>query len=701
MSNENTETFAFQAEINQLLSLIINAFYSNKDVFLRELISNASDALDKRRYLSLQDKDELVADDRLEIRITPDTENNVLVIEDTGVGMTKTDLIENLGTIARSGTKRFMEALQEGKTDISLIGQFGVGFYSAYLVADTVRVVTKHKDDDQYVWESNAGGTFSVSKGNYDDLVRGTRIYLTLKSDHLDYLKENNLREIIKKHNAYINFPIFLQVEKDKEVVNNKDNEVEENEDDGTVTEDVTPEKEPEKVFEKVKEYEQINTDKPLWTRTPSDISEDDYKAFYKALADDYSEPIAWKHFSVEGQLEFSGLMYIPEYPPSEVVMKEGSRNMKLFVRRVFIMDDCKDLVPDYLGFLKGVIDSDDLPLNISREVLQQNRILKQIKKSITKKAIELFTEMESDTPEKFSKFYDNFHKFLKLGVIEDKSNREKLLNLVRYPSLKSGDDAITLKKYVEQMPEGQSKIYFITGDNLQSVKVSPFLEKLKKKGYDVLFMTDPIDEYMMQHVTDYSDKKFACCTKDVALTEETEDEKAKLKAIKDEYREVCIKMKEYIGYDQLQRVQVTTRLTSTPCVIVTDQHGWTANMERIMKAQALNMPSQHSWAPFAARKVLEINPNHKFIQLIKDNLTDPDKESATRDLVMMLFEAAMLHSGFPVTDPNKFVDKLHRLIANGYSLEYEEGKEEQQDILEALDNVELGDGASPMEEVD
>jgi molecular chaperone HtpG len=699
MTEGDVETFAFQAEINQLLSLIINAFYSNKDIFLRELISNASDALDKIRYISLQNKEELENNSSLEIRITPDEKSNILIIEDTGIGMTKTELIENLGTIARSGTRKFMEALQDGKADLSLIGQFGVGFYSAYLVADKVRVVTKHNNDEQYVWESNAGGTFTITRSEEDGLVRGTRIYLHMKSEHVEYLKEDKLREIIKKHNTFINFPIFLQVEKEVEV--QEETSENKDEDDGKV-EQVDEKKETEKKKERVKEYEQLNTDKPLWTRKPADISGDEYKTFYKSFANDYTDPLAWKHFSVEGQLEFTGLMYIPEYPPSDIINRDGVRNMKLYVRRVFIMDDCKDLVPDYLSFIKGIIDSDDLPLNISREVLQQHKILKQIKKSITKKAIELFSDLETNEPDTFKKFYENFQKYFKLGVIEDKVNKDKLLKFLRFSSLKSGDDVVTLKQYIDKMPSEQSKIYYITGDNLQVIKQSPFLEKLRQKGFDVLFMVDPIDEYMMQHVTEYDGKSFICCTKDNSLTEESEEEKEQLKKLKEEYRDLCIKMKEIIGYDQLQRVQVTTRLTDTPCVIVTDQYGWTANMERIMKAQALNSQSPQMWAPMSARKVLEINPNHKFIQVIKEDLNNPEREKIAKDLVLMLFDAALLHSGFQVSNTNSFVKRLHRIISNGLVLDDEENEESDKEEVAKMEIlVEEAEIDSPLEELD
>ena len=755
MSDSNTttsETFAFSADINQLLSLIINTFYSNKEIFLRELISNSSDALDKIRYLSLTDSSVLDSEKNLEIRIIPDKVNKTLILEDTGIGMTKTDLVNNLGTIAKSGTKGFMEALTAG-ADMAMIGQFGVGFYSAYLVADKVVVYSKHNDDDVYCWESSAGGSFNVRRSEDVSLTRGTRIVLQLKEDMLEYLEEQKLKDLVKKHSEFIGFPIKLYVEKEesKEVTDDEaDDDVEDidvsskelktdSEEVKTDSEEVKTDSEElkedseelktdseelkedsEEVKEKVpkkkivksisKTWNHLNEQKPLWMRKPEDVTNEEYVSFYKSISNDWEEHTAVKHFNVEGQLEFRSVLFIPKRAPYD--MFDGSKkkynNIKLYVRRVFIMDNCEDLMPEWLSFIKGVVDSEDLPLNISRESLQQNKILKVIQKNLVKKSLELISELaESTDQEKYQKFYEQFSKNLKLGIHEDSTNRPKIAKFLRYYSSKSGETMTSLDDYVGRMLPDQTDIYYVTGETKKSVENSPFLEKLKKKGLEVLYLVDPIDEYAVQQLKEFEGKKLVCATKEGLKLTESEDEKTAFEKLKEDTEGLCKFIKEVLG-ENIEKAVVSNRLASSPCCLVTSEFGWSANMERIMKAQALR--DTNSSAYMMSKKTMEINPENAIIANLREKVSGSNSDvenptpipSSVKDIVWMLYETALLTSGFSLEEPSIFTNRIHKLIKLGLSVDdtddsdvVEEEKVSNEDVVN-LDQVE-----STMEEVD
>merc|ERR1712209_86406 len=622
------------AEIAQLMSLIINTFYSNKEIFLRELISNSSDALDKIRYESLTDPSKLEAQKELFIKITPDKEAKTLTIQDSGVGMTKADLINNLGTIAKSGTKAFMEALQAG-ADISMIGQFGVGFYSAYLVADKVVVHSKHNDDEQYIWESSAGGSFTIRTDNSEPLGRGTKIILHLKEDQTEYNEERRVKDVVKKHSQFIGYPIKLLVEKerDKEVSDDEaeeekmEEDKKEGEDDKPKVEDVGEDEDEDKadkdkkkkktVKEKYTEDEELNKTKPIWTRNPDDISQEEYGEFYKSLTNDWEEHLAVKHFSVEGQLEFRALLFIPKRAPFDLFENKKSKNNKL-------------------------------------------------------------------------------------GMHEDSTNRKKLSGFLRYHTSASGDEQCSLGDYVSRMKENQKDIYYITGENKEIVAQSAFVERLKKRGLEVIYMTEPIDEYVVQQMKEFDGKNLVSVTKEGLELPEDEEEKKKFEEAKTKFESLCKVMKDILD-KKVEKVNVSNRLVSSPCCIVTSQYGWTANMERIMKAQALRDTSTMGY--MAAKKQLEINPDHSIVESLRAKAEVDKNDKSVKDLVLLLFETALLSSGFALEDPAVHSQRIHRMIKLGLGIDDDgeeaagaEGDANMDDMPELEGD---GDDAGRMEEVD
>ncbi|XP_010294342.1 PREDICTED: heat shock protein HSP 90-beta isoform X3 [Phaethon lepturus] len=670
---EDAETFAFQAEIAQLMSLIINTFYSNKEIFLRELISNASDALDKIRYESLTDPSKL-------------------------------------------------DSTKDLKIDISMIGQFGVGFYSAYLVAEKVVVVTKHNDDEQYAWESSAGGSFTVRTDHGEPIGRGTKVILYLKEDQTEYLEERRIKEVVKKHSQFIGYPItlYLEKEREKEISDDeaeeekcekeeeesvsKDEEKPKIEDVGSDDDEEEGDKGKKKKTKKIKEkyidQEELNKTKPIWTRNPDDITQEEYGEFYKSLTNDWEDHLAVKHFSVEGQLEFRALLFIPRRAPFDLFEnKKKKNNIKLYVRRVFIMDSCDDLIPEYLNFIRGVVDSEDLPLNISREMLQQSKILKVIRKNIVKKCLELFSELAEDK-ENYKKFYEAFSKNLKLGIHEDSTNRKRLSELLCYHTSQSGDEMTSLSEYVSRMKETQKSIYYITGESKEQVANSAFVERVRKRGFEVVYMTEPIDEYCVQQLKEFDGKTLVSVTKEGLELPEDEEEKKKMEESKAKFETLCKLMKEILD-KKVEKVTISNRLVSSPCCIVTSTYGWTANMERIMKAQALRDNSTMGY--MMAKKHLEINPDHPIVETLRQKADADKSDKAVKDLVVLLFETALLSSGFSLEDPQTHSNRIYRMIKLGLGIDEDEvtAEEPSAAVPNEILPLEGDEDASRMEEVD
>merc|ERR1719191_2167588 len=716
---ESGEKHEFQAETHRLMDIIINSLYTDKNVFLRELISNAADALEKTRFQSVQDEGFLGEIKDLEIKIEYDADAKTISLIDTGVGMTKADLINNLGTVAKSGTTNFLEAMAEG-ADANLIGQFGVGFYSAFLVADKVSVTSKCNDDPvQHVWESSADASFTVvddPRGN--TLGRGTRVTLHLKEDAHDYLSEDKLKESAKKYSQFIQFPIYVKVKKEVEADAEEDDdddkdEDEEKDDVETKDDDEEKEEEEEKKAPKKKtvlEWEQVNTQKAIWLRAKEDVTEEEYNEFYKTVSKDYLDPLAYTHFNAEGEIEFKSVLFLPKKAPFDQMDNYWTKKaeVKLYVRRVLVADKFEDLLPRYLNFVKGVVDSDDLPLNVSREQLQQSKIMKVISKKLVRKILELMKKLakeedsgdddedeEKDDEEKedgeekekkeeekkdkkdeesgWSKFYKEFAKNLKMGCYEDDSNRSKLSKLLRFQTSKSEGKEISLDKYLDRMAESQESIYYMSGESLDIMAKAPAMQIFKKKDLEVLMLSDHLDEPCIQKLADYEGKKFVSIQKADVKMDESEEEKKRFSKLKDMYKPLTDWWKDTLteltekgamkdAGVKIEKVEISKRLTDSPVVVVTSQFGYSAQQEKQMKAQAFQNKDQLSM--MSGRKTLEINPNHPVVVNLLSKVKEDKEDAAALDTAQVLFQTALIESGYEIADPSALVSRVYRLMS-------------------------------------
>ncbi|XDV24679.1 hypothetical protein PO909_028789 [Leuciscus waleckii] len=708
---DKAEKHVFQAEVNRMMKLIINSLYKNKEIFLRELISNASDALDKIRLLSLTNDDALAGNEELTIKIKSDKEKNMLHITDTGIGMTKEELVKNLGTIAKSGTSEFLNKMTEIQDDnqstSELIGQFGVGFYSAFLVADRVIVTTKHNNGTQHIWESDSNEFSVIEDPRGDTLGRGTTITLVMKEEASDYLELETIKNLVRKYSQFINFPIYVwssktetveepiedEAEADKEETTEEEAEVEE--------EDEDKEKPKTKKVEKtVWDWELMNDIKPIWQRPAKEVEEDEYKAFYKTFSRDTDEPMSHIHFTAEGEVTFKSILFIPASAPRGLFDEYGTKKndfIKLFVRRVFITDDFHDMMPKYLNFIRGVVDSDDLPLNVSRETLQQHKLLKVIRKKLVRKTLDMIKKIAEE--EYNDKFWKEFGTNIKLGVIEDHSNRTRLAKLLRFQTSHSETVQSSLEQYVERMKEKQDKIFFMAGTSRKEAESSPFVERLLKKGYEVVYLTEPVDEYCIQALPEFDGKRFQNVAKEGVKFDESDTAKEKREALEKEFEPLTTWMKDKALKDNIEKAILSQRLTNSPCALVASQYGWSGNMERIMKAQAYQTGKDISTNYYASqKKTLEINPKHPLIKEMLRRVNEDSEDKTAADLAVVLFETATLRSGYQLSDTKAYGERIERMLRLSMNVdldtqveeEPEEEPEEQTEEADAEDEEEV-----------
>ena len=632
------ETLGFQTEVNQLLKLMIHSLYSNKEIFLRELVSNASDAIDKLRFEAISESKLYESDTELKISLSFDKDAQTITISDNGIGMSRDEVVENIGTIAKSGTRQFLDSLTgDQKKDANAIGQFGVGFYSSFIIADKVSLRTRRAgtaSDQAVLWESTGEGEFSIE--TVDKETRGTEITLHLKDDEGEFLDGLRLRTIIRKYSDHITVPIEMLKEA-MPPMPNEDDEIEEDKD-----------------VEDVIEYEVVNSASALWTRSKSEISDEEYTEFYKHVGHDFEEPLARSHNQVEGKYEYTSLLFIPKRAPFDMWDRERQHGIKLYVRRVFIMDETEKLMPNYLRFVKGIIDSNDLPLNVSREILQNSKVLDNIRSGSVKKVLSLLQKMANNDKENYQTFWKEFGRVIKEGPGEDFGNRDKIAKLIRFSSTNDDkeEQEVSLDDYISRMKEGQKDIYYITADSFAAAKNSPHLEVFRKKGIEVLLLTDRVDEFLMSSLPTYEEKNIVSVARgELDLGEmEDEEEKKEYEKTQEEYKDFLKKVADSMG-DDIKEVRMTHRLTDSPACLVTGEHDMSANLERLLQQAGQDVMGH--------KPIFELNPEHP---LIKRLSTDVDGERFD-DWTRILFEQALLSEGGQLEDPATFVSRLNKML--------------------------------------